>query len=138
MKSIPHKNGYVVRIDKGEEIVAILKEFCTKNNITSGKISGIGATNKVTIGLFESIPKKYSSQEFKGDYEIAPLLGNISTLNGEVYLHLHINIADNKQRSFGGHLNSAIVSVTFECVIDVFDSVIERDFSEEIGINLIR
>jgi predicted DNA-binding protein with PD1-like motif len=128
----------IVRIDKGEEIVESLKQLCKSNAIRLGSISGIGATNGATIGLFETGTKRYLSKDLVGEYEIAHLSGNISTMNGEVYLHIHITLADSHYNAFGGHLNSAIVSGTCEVVIDVIDGEIDRDFSEEIGLNLYK
>ena len=130
-------NKIIVRIDKGEEIVESLEKVCKDNNITLGSISGIGATDKVKIGLFDVSTKKYHSKELIGNYEIAPLSGNISTINNEIYLHLHINLCDSNHNSFGGHLNSCIVSATFECIIDIIDGKIDRKFDEAIGLNLI-
>lgn len=130
-------NKIIIRIDKGEEIVESLKKVCKENDITLGLVSGIGATDKVKIGLFDVATKKYHSKELIGDYEIAPLSGNISTMDNKIYLHLHINLCDSNHNSFGGHLNSAIVSATFECIIDIIDGSIDRKFNEEIGLNLI-
>ena len=131
-------NKYFVRIDKGEEIVESLKKFCEKNNIKLGTITGIGATNKVTVGLFKAETKEYHSTELTGNFEIAPLHGNISTMSGKTYLHLHVNLCNKEHKSFGGHLNSATVSATFEAVIDVIDGEVDRAFSEEIGLNLFK
>ncbi len=131
-------NKFVLRLDKGEEIVQTLKQFCVENDIKLGTISGLGASNKLTIGLFETETKKYHSKELTGDYEICPLYGNISTMNGEVYLHIHVNVCDSENRSFGGHLNSAIVSATFEAVIEIIDGKLDRKFSDEIGLNLLK
>lgn len=130
-------NKILVRIDKGEEIVSNLEKVCIENNIKLWSIQWIWATNKVTIWLFATKNKKYYSKEFTGDFEIAPLVWNISTMNGKTYLHLHINIGDDKQNSYSGHLNSAIVSATFEWIIDIIDWEIDRKFNEEIGLNLI-
>ncbi|MCK4330095.1 DNA-binding protein [candidate division WOR-3 bacterium] len=129
---------FIVRIDRGEEIVETLKQFCIDQRIKLGSIYGIGATNKVTIGLFEVETKKYHSNELKGNYEIAPLVGNITTMDGEVYLHIHVNLCDYEHRSFGGHLNSAVVSATFECIIDTINGEVDREFDEEIGLNILR
>jgi predicted DNA-binding protein with PD1-like motif len=131
-------NKYIIRIDKGEEVVETLMKFCTNNNITLGTINGLGATNKVTIGLFEAKSKKYFSKELSGNHEIAPLYGNITTMNGEVYLHLHVNLGNDEHKSFAGHLNSAIVSATVEVVIDAIEGEVERKFSDEIGLNLLK
>lgn len=129
---------FIVRLDKGEEIVQSLMKICVENNIRLGSITGIGATNQATIGLFDPKTKEYSSQELTGNFEIAPLVGNISTMKGEIYLHLHINLGDDKQHSWSGHLNSAIVSATFEAVIDTIDGEIDRELDPDIGLNLIK
>jgi uncharacterized protein len=86
-------NKIIIRIDKGEEIVETLKNFCEQQDIKLGTIQGIGATNKVKIGLFDTESKQYFSNEYKGDFEIAPLYGNISTMDGKIYLHLHVNMS---------------------------------------------
>ena len=105
-------NHVIVRIDKGEEIVDTLKRACRESTVTLGSISGIGSTNRATIGLFETATKEYLSKELTGEYEITHLSGNISTMRSEVYLHLHITLSDARYNVFGGHLNSAIVSGT--------------------------
>ena len=35
-------------------------------------------------------------------------------------------------------MNSAVVSATFEAIIDVMDGEIDREFSDEIGLNLYK
>lgn len=127
-----------VRIDKGQEIVETLKQLCKDLDIKAGTITGIGATDKATIGLFDVKTKKYHSKEFVGDHEIAPLIGNISTMNGEVYLHLHITLGNSEHMSFAGHLTSAVVSATFEGVIDIINGEINREFDENVKLNLLK
>ncbi len=127
-----------VRLDKGEEIVETLKQLCKDLDIKAGTITGIGATDKATIGLFDMKTKKYHSKEFVGDHEIASVYGNISTMNGEVYLHLHITLGNSEHMSFAGHLSSAVVSATFEGVIDIIDGEIEREFERVTGLNLVK
>ena len=127
-----------VRLDKGEEIVETLKQLCKDLDIKAGTITGIGATDKVTIGLFDLKNNKYNSKEFVGDHEIAPVFGNISTMNSEVYLHLHITLGNSEHMSFAGHLTSAVVSATFEGVIDIIDGEIDRSFDVNTGLNLLK
>ncbi|MBC8589001.1 PPC domain-containing DNA-binding protein [Paratissierella segnis] len=130
-------NKYVVRLEKGEEIVSSLKELSRKEKISLGRISGIGAVGEVEIGYFETKIKEYHSKVLKGDMEILNLNGNISEMNNEVYLHLHITIADDNLNAVGGHLNSAIISATGEIVIDVIEGKVDRELDEDIGLNLI-
>jgi predicted DNA-binding protein with PD1-like motif len=131
-------NKVVVRIDKGEEIVDALKTICKKLDIKLGSIVGIGATDKVTIGLLNTKTKKYQEKEFTGDHEIAPLVGNITILNGEVYLHLHVTICNVEHKAVGGHLTSAVVSAMFEGIIDIIDGQVTREYNDEVGLNLLK
>ena len=138
MKAKKFGNKYVIRIDRGEEIVESIREFCDANDIKLGTVTGIGATNKVTIGILDTNTGKYKSDELTGDYEITSLTGNITTLKGETYLHFHVSLADKDHKAFGGHLNSAMVSATFEGTIEVLDGEIEREMDESVGINLMK
>ena len=138
MKYKKFNDTYFLRIDKGEEIIESITRLCEKERITLGKISAIGATNKATIGLFDTDKKQYFSKEFSGDHEITSITGNITQKDKKPYIHAHITIADKNQNVFGGHLSSATVSATCEAVITAFKGYVERKPDEEIGINLLK
>lgn len=131
-------NYYVVRIDKGEEVLTTLAKFCKDEQIKVGQITGLGATNKITIGLFNPDEKVYKKSEFTGPMEITSLVGNISSKNDEVYLHCHINVCDKRMNVLGGHLNECYISLTGEFIITSIDGKIEREFDESIGLNLFK
>ena len=137
MKCKKMGNIYFVRIDRGEEVISELRRVCEEHHITLGKISAIGAFNKAKIGFFKLAEKQYHSNILIGDYEITSLLGNITTMNGKIYLHIHVNLADEEHRTFGGHLNEAVVSATCEAIIEEFEGEVDRFFDEKIGINLM-
>ena len=83
---------YAVSIRNRQEIVSALATFCKDKNIRSGEISGIGAVDKAVLRFFNPQTKQYVDRTFTGQMEIAGLAGNISTLDGEIYLHLHITL----------------------------------------------
>lgn len=128
---------YIVRIDKGEEVVARLMAFCKETGIRLGSVAAIGAVDRAEVGLMEAATKRYLTHELTGDLEITSLAGNIATMNGEVYLHLHVTLSDREYHAFGGHLRSARVSGTCEAVIEAFDDSWERAFDEDTGLNLL-
>jgi hypothetical protein len=128
----------VVRIDKGEEIIGTLLKVCGDCCITLGSISGIGATGRATIGLFDTAAKTYHSKELVGEYEITQLSGTVTTMEGKPYLHVHATLSDASYAAFGGHLNAAVVSGTCEVLIDIMDGEVDRVFSEEVGLNLFK
>jgi len=130
-------NKYFIRIDRGEEIVSNLTEFCKERSIKLGRISAIGAVNEATIGIFDPLKKEYNSVELKGTFEILSIMGNITSNNDQPYLHMHITLSDNEYNAFGGHLNKAIVSATCEVIIDKFEGKLNRYFDEKTGLNLV-
>lgn len=130
-------NTYVARMDKGDELVSSLLDFAEKEKITFAAVSGIGATNDVDFGCFNTELKQYKGINMKGDFEITSLVGNINTMDGKGYIHLHINLADEDGNIHGGHLKRANISVTGEIVITCTDAVIDRRFDPEVGTNLL-
>ena len=131
-------NTIVARIDKGEEILDKIKEIANKENIKLANINALGATNDFTVGVFKTDEKKYYSNNFTGDFEIVSLTGTINTMNGEFYSHIHMSAGNDKGEVFGGHLNRAIVSATCEMAINIIDGTVDREFNENIGLNLFK
>lgn len=132
------ENHYVIRLDRGEDIVTQLKELAKKEEIKLATLSGLGACGKVTAGVFETANKTYKSYTFEGNLEIVSLGGTITTMKGEVYTHFHISVSDENGNVYGGHLNEAIISGTGELVLTVINGMVEREFDEEIGLNLMK
>ena len=128
----------LIRLDPGEDVVATLADVCKGENVRLGIVSGIGAVGKATVGLFKPDSKEYFSTTLEKPFEITNLTGNVSEMNGELYLHLHITLADIEHNAFGGHLNEAIVSATAEIWVDIVEGEVDREFSETIGLNLLK
>ena len=131
-------NAIVLRVDRGEEILEQLKAVCLKENVKLASVSGIGAINDLTSGVWDVERKEYFSNHFTGVYEVANLVGTITTMNGEYYAHIHISAGDAQGHVVGGHLNRAVVSATSEIVLHLIDGTVEREFSPEVGLNLLK
>jgi len=127
---------YIVRVDKGEEVVASLQRVCEQAGIALGAVSGLGAIDRVSMRFFDTASKSYVDKIIERHMEITSLVGNISQMDGKVYLHLHVNVAGDDYKSFGGHLLSARVSATAEFFIQAVEGRADRSFSDEIGLNL--
>ena len=128
----------VVRIDKGEELCEKVLELAGKENIRLAGVTGLGASNDVTLGVFNTASKVYHKTRYNAtDYELGSVTGNLSTMDGKPYLHLHAVIGSPvMDECHAGHLNAAVISATCELVIDVIDGEAGRKFSDEIGLNL--
>lgn len=132
-------SDYVLRIQKGEEILESIARLCREEKITLGTVSGIGAVGDVTLGVFNTEKFGYESRRYTGDYEIASCSGSISTMNGNPYLHIHMVAGNSVEgQCHGGHLNQGIISLTGEFFIHSIDGTVEREYSEEVGLNLFK
>ena len=129
---------YVVRIDRGEEVVASLEKFVQEKDIRLGFVEGIGAADEIKVGLFDPEVQEYYSEVLTGNFEITSLKGNISQKEGKPYLHLHINAADEEFNTRGGHLNRAVISGTCELVVVEIEGAVEREFCSQVGLNLYK
>jgi uncharacterized protein len=128
--------NYLIRLERGEEIVSTIKNFCKENNISNGSFSGIGSLENPTLAHYRVDSKKYSEKKFEGIFEVTGLLGNIAGLNDDIVLHPHISLSDEQMQTYGGHLVNAQVSATMEIIITVFPTHYEKKQSKEIGLNL--
>ena len=129
---------YIIRLDKGDEIISSIEEICKREKIKIASITGIGAVNEVTIGIYELDKKFYNKQSFSDDFEITSLTGNVILSGEEIIPHIHINISDKNFNVKGGHLNSGIIGVTGEIVLQIIEGEISKEINEDIGLKLIK
>lgn len=130
------QDNLILRVDPGEEILETLKKVAEKEQIKLAEVSALGAIGEFTTGVFDPEKKQYSSNDFKGHYEIVSLTGTITEMDGGCYLHIHMSAGDGSGQVFGGHLNRAVVSATCEMVVRVIDGHVGRKFNDKIGLNL--
>ena len=125
----------VVRLDKGDEIIASLKEVAERLGIRTAVFSAIGATDDFTVGVFSLEKQDYERFDFTGNHEITELSGNITTVDSKPYIHAHITCAGENAGIVGGHLLRAVVSLTLELFIIEINAEVTRSFDHEAGIN---
>ncbi len=131
-------NGaYVLRLQRGEEILDRLEEFCVRENILTASVSGIGACDLAEVGVYEVEKKAYLKTALTGSMEILSLQGNITRKDGKPYLHLHAVLCGEDCLCKGGHLNKARISVTCEIVILPLPCEVGRVPDSVTGINLM-
>lgn len=131
-------NVLAVRLNRGEEIVSSLTKVCEKERVACGSIAGIGAVGHVVLGLYRVEEQNYHSHVFDGEMELTSLLGNVSEMDGRVYLHLHATVAKDNGSVLGGHLNEAVVSGTGEIFIRLLDGTIGRITESGYGTESVR
>ena len=137
MEYCKFNDTYVIRLNKGEEVIESLKNLCRDEDIKLAEITGLGASDFVEIGVFNIYTKEYNTKVFEGMFEITSLVGNVTRKDGEVYLHIHINFGDEEGLVKGGHLVKSRISATSEIILRKIDGEVGRKLDEEIGLNLL-
>ena len=84
----------VLRLDPPEEICESITAAARAENIALAEISGIGAADSFTVGVYNTVTKEYRSNTLNGAYEIVSLTGTLTSKDGEPYLHLHFSAGD--------------------------------------------
>ncbi len=131
------QDTYIIRMDRGEEIVTALTAFCNQEGVRLASVEALGAADHVVIGLYDVGAKHYHRHSFDEPMEITSLLGSVSKKDGETYLHLHINLCREDMSVIGGHLNECRISATCEMIVRKLDGTVERKLDEAVtGLNL--
>ena len=125
------------RIFEGEDLAEAIKKRVEESKVKAGMFNLIGSLKKVVIGYYRR--GEYHSIELDGPLEIASCMGNISvTDEGEIIIHAHIVIANDKGETFGGHLlKDSIVGATAElAIIEACEVNLLRSLDEKTRLNL--
>ena len=133
------QDTYVIRMDRGEEVVAALTAFCEKEGVKLAAVEALGAADHVVIGLYDVGAKQYHRHTFDEPMEITSLVGSVSTKDGKTYLHLHINLCREDMSVIGGHLNECRIGATGEIIVRTLPGKVERLLDAEVtGLNLFK
>lgn len=128
---------FVLRIDKGEEVMEQLLKFVKDNNITASSFFGIGAAETLELGFLNPHIKDYRKKQILDETEIVSLSGNTSMVNGEPALHAHGAFSKNDFSTIGGHVFKIFVSVTCEIVLTKLDLELKREMNPDFNLNLL-
>ena len=129
---------YIVRMDRGEEILSGLVSLCEKENIRLAQVDALGAVDHAVVSVYDVPTKTFYKKEFNEPMEISNLCGTVSRKDGQVYIHLHATVCDRELNAHGGHANELRVSATCEMVVRVLPGLVERRLDENIGLNVFR
>ena len=128
---------YMVRVDRGEDIVKKILELCEKEEIHLAAVEGIAAADHVVLARYDLAKKEYSYRTFDEALEVSSITGNITTEGRKICQHLHATVCDAEFRAFGGHLEECRVSGAAELFLTVPEGSAGRRIDEETGIHIL-
>ncbi|MBA3065775.1 DNA-binding protein [bacterium] len=127
----------IKRLNHGADLCEEIKRVCMEGKIKSGWFNAVGALKKLSVGFYTQDKKTYGSIEFAGPCEITSCMGNISLTDGEIFVHAHINVSDEKGAVKGGHLLESEIFAAEACIFPS-DEILERELDSVTGLKLWR
>jgi predicted DNA-binding protein with PD1-like motif len=137
MRVLRAGDRYLLRLERGEEVMEALKAFAERERIPGGTLTGLGAVDTAIVGFYHLAERVYRPQKHSGRIEVLSLTGNIAWKDEVPVVHIHISAADETRGAFGGHLMEARVAATMEVSIVPIRERITRALDDEIGLPLL-
>ncbi len=131
------ERGYLVRLERGEEVHESLAAFVREQGIGAASVQGIGALQDCELGYFDRETGAYERSLFPASMELLQLAGNVAWDGDEPILHLHAVLAGPELVARGGHLFRGVVSVTGEIFLEVFGERLSRALDADLGLKLL-
>jgi hypothetical protein len=129
------KKIHVFRVMPGQELLTEITAYCRKNNIMSGVILGIiGSVTKIKLNFLIKLPGQYETVEYTGPLEIVCAQGTVALKEGNLLLHIHMQLSS-QEISRGGHVMEAIIFSTAEIAIGELDYQLNRALDKFTGLN---
>lgn len=135
--SLQNKKSFVLRFDKGEEVIEELAKFMQDQDIEACVFYGIGSAYEVVLGYFNAYIKSYRKKPFYEENEIVSLTGNGAMLEGKPIIHAHGIFSRNDFSLIGGHVFKLIVNVTCEVYLTKLEGFLERKNNPEFDLKLL-
>lgn len=129
----------LLRLPKGEDLLAAIKAACDARGITKAHVQLIGALERASLSYYLQDERKYVSYELPEHCEILCGAGNVSLKDGESFVHLHLTLSRSDGSCMGGHaMPGCPIFATEAFILPVAGPELVREFDEATGLFLWR
>lgn len=128
-----------VRMFEDDDLLDTIKSSAEHCGVKAGMFTLIGALKNVIMGCYKK--GEYTYTRLDGPMEIASCMGNIAVdEKGEVIIHAHLVVSNEKGEAFGGHLmKGSLVGPTAELmIIEAAGADLKRVLDEKTKLKLLK
>jgi predicted DNA-binding protein with PD1-like motif len=123
----------------GEDLVEGIKQALKDHGVTSGVVlGGVGMLRKPGLVYYKGngvyAPIALDEEEF----ELVALNGNVATIDGEVFVHMHATVGKANGLAMAGHLSGATVHMTAEIAVRALEKTMIRVLDPKTGLKTLR
>lgn len=134
---MPQTQPMLVRLPKGADLLAALKDACATRGIAKASVQVIGALERATLGYYLQDERRYVSYELAEHCEVLCGAGNVSLKDGECFVHLHLALSRPDGSCLGGHaLEGCPIFAAEALILPVPGAELSRGFDEATGLQL--
>ncbi len=130
-------NNFVLRFDKGDEVITGLAEFMKSQKVGACSFSGIGAASEVAIGFYNPFLKNFRQKPYAEELEIISLNGTGALKAGQPAIHAHGMFGRNDFSTLGGHVFKLVVSATCEISLKQLNGEMKREPNTEVNLDTL-
>lgn len=128
---------FLLRLPKGQDLLAALKTACVERGVTKAHLQVIGALECAKLGYYMQDERRYVSYGLDEHCEILCGAGNVSLKDGEAFVHLHLTLSRADGSCLGGHaLEGCPIFAAEAFVQPVPGPALARGFDEPTGLYL--
>ena len=127
------------RLLEGEDLAEAIKKRAEESGIKAGMFLLIGTLKEVVLGYYKA--GQHEPIRLAGPLEIASCTGTIAVdEKGEVAVHAHVVVSNEKGEAFGGHLmRGSNVGIFAEiAIIEALGVNLQRVFDEKTKLKLLK
>lgn len=129
----------VFRLLENDDLIEAIKKKAEESNIKAGAFILIGSIKHAVLGYYKD--GEYKNTLLEGPLEVVSCMGNVALdEKGEVVVHAHVVVTNEKSEAFGGHLmKDSPVGATAELVIiEATEINMQRIFDEKTKLRLLK
>ena len=128
----------ILRFDEGDDVIAGVLEFASKEGMEGAWLSAIGSTKEIELAYYDAGKKEYINKIFAEPLELVDASGTIAIKEGKPIIHWHGVASRLDYTTIGGHINKMIANMTIEVFIHKLNEKIEREHDEKTGLKLLK
>jgi len=137
VKNSADEQVYAVIFYRGDEALSGLTDFAIKHKIEDAHFTGIGAINGATLAWLDPTKQIYHRIPVSEQAEVLSLVGDVSSVNGKPFVHMHAVLGKSNGTPIGGHVFELDVNPTLEILMTVNTVPLRRRPDPESGMKVI-
>ena len=137
MRELKTGRCFLDRLARGDDLTQAIEALCLEEKIETAAFSLIGSVTGATLGAYDQTQQVYITFKKEEPLEIISCTGNISSKDGQPFVHAHALLADMNGATVAGHLFPETFVYAAEIYLrELLGPPLERRHDTQTGLHL--